>query len=105
MIEGAERPVSILARPIASGVSLAPIREVLMARKVPVPEDPGSAVPPIRPRRGGGRPGATRMARPKLSQQAELPDLLAAFWGDRASDSDAQGSPRVRSLRGALPEV
>jgi hypothetical protein len=40
MIEGAERPVSILARPIASGVSLAPIREVLMARKVPVPEIP-----------------------------------------------------------------
>jgi hypothetical protein len=76
-----------------------------MARKVSV-----AKIPPLlshQSDRGeeGFRLAPTRMTRPKRSQQAELPDLLEAFWGDRASDSDAQGSPRVRSWRGAPPEV
>jgi hypothetical protein len=40
VIVGTERPVSMLARPTASGVSSVPIPEALMARKVPVPETP-----------------------------------------------------------------
>ena len=75
-----------------------------MARKVPVPEIP--PVPSRRPGRSaeGSRLAPARTTSPKQSEEAKLPDLLEAFWGDRASDPDTLGSPRVRRRRGAPPD-
>jgi hypothetical protein len=75
--------------------------EALMARKPPVPEIP--PLPSSRSGRGvvGSRLTPARTAPPKQSQQPELPDLMAAFWGDGASTSGALETRRARGRRGA----
>ena len=66
-----------------------------MIRKVPVAE-----IPPVPSGRSGRVVTRSRLARARVlaapsmgSEGAELPDLLEAFWGDRADDPNAQDNP------------
>jgi hypothetical protein len=63
-----------------------------MAR-IRVPE-----IPPVPTRRSGRGAEGSRLtlaqtAPPKRSEEAELPDLLEAFWGDKASAPDDRDRP------------
>jgi len=66
-----------------------------MARKLPVPEIP--LVPPRRRGHPEARPHlpSGRTVSPKRDQQPELPDLLEAFWGDRAATGETAETSRV----------
>jgi hypothetical protein len=82
-----------------SSVWLAAAMEVLLARKMPVPEIPPVPSPRAsRSTKAGGVP-PSRTTQAMQSEESDIPDLLEAFWGDAAATPDPAGSPRPDRCR------